>query len=109
MVTLLFITFIAVLFSLHLPGQLDPCGRPPLPPGHVPAPVRGPCDDATIIVVGSPLTITKAFSTFVTAFKCQQNLFSVTNELERPTSSRVGRRLASAHLGPPRPTSAYLV
>ena len=31
----------------------------------------------------------RAFSTFVTAFKCQQNLIPIANELQRPTPMRI--------------------
>ena len=38
--------------------------------------------------IGPPLTMVRSFATFVISFTCQQNLFTVTNELRDPTTSR---------------------
>ena len=89
-IVLLFITLLAFLFALPTSGAtLSPCknGGPT------------PCEGAAIEALGTdPLAVVRAFLTFVSAFKCQQNLLPIANELENPTTARI-LMVSSASIG----------
>ena len=79
MLVLMLISLLVILFSFRLDVPwLQPCAA------NTPeAQCRGPVQAFT-----DPVSTVRSFATFVVAFTCQQNLFSVTNELEDPTPQR---------------------
>ncbi|EOD18102.1 hypothetical protein EMIHUDRAFT_196172 [Emiliania huxleyi CCMP1516] len=46
------------------------------------------CGDAMVRILGTPLELLRTAPTFVIAFFCQHNVFTVLTELDRPTSCR---------------------
>lgn len=94
-VVLIFITVLSVIFAQRLPNNptLSPCTAPAGSNATAAAAVvnaPGPCGGATITAVGSNgLGFVRAFLTFVSAFKCQQNLLPIAEELRDPTTSRI--------------------
>jgi amino acid permease len=82
-VVLVFITIVAIIFAMRVPNNrtINPC---PEYKGD------GPCYGATTSPIGDdPLAFVRAFLTFVSAFKCQQNLLPIVAELQQPTTKRI--------------------
>ena len=103
-VVLFFLTLLILLFSLNLDvPMLKPCGdtetegsdssRLHMEPGESssmgprPHVEEGECR-GSVHAFAPPLSTFRSFATFIIAFTCQQNIFSVTNELDDPTPDR---------------------
>ena len=75
-VLLLSLSAMVVVFALPTPGipWLQPC--------------TGACAGA-VDLVGAPLGIMRATATFINSYASQMSIFSIMNELERPTTARM--------------------
>ena len=74
-VVLLFISLLIVVFSFGIDTPLlRPCANMTNPEEL--AKCKGPVE-----AFGQPLTTLQSFATFIVAFTCQQNIFSITNEV----------------------------
>ena len=71
------IALMIVAFALGISPDLDPCSE--APPGECAGPM---------VPVTGPMEILRALPLFVFSYTCHQNIFSITNELARPTRSR---------------------
>ena len=110
----LFVVLLVVLFATraapifescdpsppNLPPYLPPLPpiSPPNPPSMPPLPPSAPpC--RLPAVAAAPLTdVLHAVPIFVFSYTCHQNIISITNELRRPTSSRVSRVIGASVL-----------
>merc|ERR1712136_630238 len=79
-----------VLFCLIREGTLEPCNT---------VDQSLPCEGATYIPVGNDwLDILRALPVFIFGFTCQQNVFTVVNEVHDTTKARVNMIIAPAYL-----------
>lgn len=97
-VSLVLIAAMVVAFAA-LPGA-EPCPPPPGADGALGAGSRAVgstecatcrtsrCGGAVELGSAPPLAVLATVPTFINAFTCQQNVFSILNELERPTPAR---------------------
>jgi len=87
LVCLLFITAVVVAFSTP---SMDPCSETHTthPAGHGARTAECGGEIGLLPEVGA-LAFLKKLSTFVFAYTCHQNIFSLTNELSEPTPTRV--------------------
>ena len=91
-IVLVFIALLSIIFSTARRDDpvLSPCPN---------STSDGACNGAEISPArGDPLAFVRAFLTFVSAFKCQQNLLPIASELARPTTARI-LIVASASIG----------
>ena len=72
-------------------AQVSHMAVSPSPPApHVTGPgADAVCTPGKTCAVGEPMTLLDALPIFIFAYTCQQNTISITNEMARPTSSRV--------------------
>lgn len=85
------ITAMAVAFALEPNEHFDPCREEKGEHAGESLPCRGATAVAT-----SPTQILRAMPLFVFSYTCQQNIFSVTNELAQPTRRRCASLCAIA-------------
>jgi amino acid permease len=84
-VFVVFLTILIILYALGIPS-LDPCSG---------ASESDQCVGERVAATGN-LDVLRVLSIFVFAFTCQQNTFSVVNELKRPTISRINSVFAAS-------------
>lgn len=80
-----FLVFLIIFFALHIPG-LNPC--------HEDDDDHQCVGDKSLAVMN--LDTFKVLSIFVFGFTCHQNIFSVVNEIRRPTQHRVNLVIVAA-------------
>jgi len=89
-VIVIWTTVLIALYAVRPTEELNPCDDDE----------DLPCNGASFVpvVTGHPLALGKALPVFIFAFTCQQNIFSICNEVKNATRGRVDRIICAAYL-----------
>jgi len=85
-------TVLIALYVIRPSKDFNPCGRS--------SDEDLPCNGADFepIVTDHPLALGKALPVFIFAFTCQQNIFTICNEVKNSTRGRIDRIIVAAYL-----------
>lgn len=79
------LTLMIIVYSMHAKNSIfDPC-----PMTHTASPDEMVCSADSVVFGGKASSFLRAFPIFLFGFTCQQNAFTVVNELKDPTRKRL--------------------